>query len=190
MPQNIVIFASGEGSNAENLMRYFEGNLKVRVRLLFTSKSDAGVVEKAYAFGVPVIVLEKDKFYKGNYYVELLRLLPADLIILAGFLWKVPDFFVKAFEKRIINIHPSLLPKFGGKGMFGDTIHKAVLEQGECESGITIHYVNNEYDKGVIIKQERFTIEATETLMSLKEKIHRLEMETLPLVAERLINEM
>lgn len=187
MPKNLILFASGAGSNAENLMQHFNGNIKVRVRLVFVSRSDAGVVEKAYKHGIPVIFLEKEKFYESNTYLELLQLLPAHLIVLAGFLWKVPDNLVNAFDKKIINIHPSLLPKYGGKGMYGDHVHTAVLEQGETESGITIHYVNNEYDKGSVIEQVRCNVEPGETLTSLKEKIHRLEMETLPGVVERLL---
>lgn len=188
MPKNIIIFASGRGSNAENLMRYFNGHLKARIRMVVTNKAEAEVVKKAEKFGVPVLVLDKNDFYQSDKYVQLFKLLPADLIVLAGFLWMVPENLIKAFPDRIINLHPSLLPKYGGKGMYGDHVHKAVMESKETQSGITIHYVNEEYDKGAIIHQAQCDILPEDTIEQLKEKIHCLEQEHLPLAVEKILS--
>jgi phosphoribosylglycinamide formyltransferase-1 len=185
---NIAIFSSGEGTNTENLIQYFAGSTKVKITWVITNKEDAGVVARAakHRKGIQLIsnyVLENyaDKF------VEFLKLERIDLIILAGFLLKIPKELILAYPNRIINLHPSLLPKFGGKGMYGTHVHKAVLAAQEKESGISIHFVNEEYDTGELILQEKCLIEERETPESLVVKIHTLEHKFFPIAIERIL---
>ncbi len=185
---NAAIFASGEGSNAENLMNYFVNDSRIKIKLVIASRDDAGVVAKAEKYRKTVQIISKDAL--NNYtdkIIEFLKGEKIDLIILAGFLLKIPEAFVAAFPNKIVNLHPSLLPKYGGKGMYGLNVHKAVIESKEKESGITIHYVNSEYDKGEIILQAKCTISDSETPESLSQKIHGLEYEYFPKAIEKLL---
>jgi phosphoribosylglycinamide formyltransferase-1 len=185
---NAAIFASGEGTNAENLMCFFANDPRIRIKLVITNRDDAGVVAKAEKYRKTIQIISKDAL--NNYtdkIIEFLKTEKIDLIILAGFLLKIPDAFIEAFPNKIVNIHPSLLPKYGGKGMYGANVHKAVLGNKEKESGITIHYVNNEYDKGEIILQEKCAISDDESHESLAKKIHDLEHKFFPLAIEKLL---
>jgi phosphoribosylglycinamide formyltransferase-1 len=185
---NIAIFASGEGTNAEKLIQHFAGNSKVRISWIVTNKEDAGVVEKAAKYRKGVQILSR--YVLENYtekFIEFLKLEKIDLIVLAGFLLKMPEKIVAAYPYRIINLHPALLPKFGGKGMYGMNVHKAVIEAKEKESGISVHFVNEEYDKGELILQEKCVIEENETPETLAQKIHALEHKFFPVAVERVI---
>ncbi len=187
---NVAIFASGEGTNAENLFHYFKNDMRIKIKLVVTSSDTAGVIAKAEAHKKTVQLISKTSL--NEYSAQIIEFLKAEninLIVLAGFLLKIPADFVKAFPNQIINIHPSLLPKYGGKGMFGAHVHKAVVDNKENESGITIHYVNEEYDKGAFILQEKCSIDDNETVESLQQKIRKLELEHLPKAIEKIISE-
>lgn len=182
---NAAIFASGEGTNAENLFQYFANDSRIKIKLVVTNKDTAGVIARAEKYKKNVQLISKSSL--ENYsekFIEFLKVEKIDLIILAGFLVKIPDSFIKAFPNKIINIHPSLLPKYGGKGMHGSHVHEAVIANKETESGITVHYVNEEYDKGEIILQAKCTVEPNETPDSLSKKIRALEFEFLPKAVE------
>jgi len=185
---NAAIFASGEGTNAENLFRYFANDPRIRIKLVVTNKDNAGVIARAEKYKKNVQIVSKAAL--ENYteqLIEFLKVEKIDLIVLAGFLLKMPDAFIKAFPNRIINLHPALLPKFGGKGMYGMNVHKAVIESGDKESGITIHYVDEEYDRGDIIFQAKCKVDEGETPESLYQKIQQLEFEYLPKAVERFL---
>jgi len=185
---NAAIFASGEGTNAENLFRHFQNDPRIRIKMLFTNKDDAGVVARAEAYKKNVQIISKKAL--ESYTAQLIEFLQTekiDLIILAGFLLKIPEAIVKAFPGKIVNIHPSLLPMYGGQGMYGMRVHEAVVAAGETESGITIHFVNEEYDKGEIILQARCSLEPGETAESLSKKVRALEFEHFPLAIEKLL---
>jgi phosphoribosylglycinamide formyltransferase-1 len=185
---NAAIFASGEGTNAENLITYFKNDTRIKFKLVITNRDDAGVVKRAEDHKKTVQIISKEAL--ANYtdqIIEFLRTEKIDLIILAGFLLKIPEKLVKAFPEKIINIHPSLLPKFGGKGMYGSNVHKAVIEAKETESGITIHFVNEEYDKGRVLMQAKCTVDPTDTPETLSKKIHALEYEYFPQAIEKLL---
>lgn len=185
---NAAIFASGGGTNAENLIKYFANDTRIKIKLIFTNNENAGVVARAEKYKKNVQIISKDSLnHYANQLIDFLKAEKIDLIILAGFLLKIPEPIVKAFPKKIINIHPSLLPKFGGKGMHGMNVHRAVIDSGDTESGITIHYVNEEYDKGEIILQAKCGIEKSDTPESLAAKIHELEMENFPKAIEKLL---
>ena len=174
-PIHIAIFASGAGSNARKIIEYFENKgLHIKVSLIVCNVPGAGVLEIAEEKGIPSLMINKSDF-AANGYVESLKNAGIDFIVLAGFLWKVPEVLVRAYPKAIINIHPALLPKYGGKGMYGARVHEAVFEAGEKESGITIHWVNEHYDEGAIIFQAKCSIDASDTPTSLAYKIHALE---------------
>jgi phosphoribosylglycinamide formyltransferase-1 len=186
---NIAVFASGEGSNAENLFRFFSTSTKVKIKLVVTNNENAGIVEKAERYKKNLQIISKTSL--NNYtdqFIDFLQTEKVDLIVLAGFLLKVPEKLVKAFPGRIVNIHPALLPKFGGKGMYGMHVHKAVLEAGEKESGITVHFVDEEYDNGDIILQERCEITPDDTPESLAVKVHQLEYEYFPKAVQRVVD--
>lgn len=173
--KHIAIFASGTGSNAAVIMNHFANHPEVHVALVVSSKAEALVLEKARQAMVPSIVLEKKSFLHTKELLSVLESYAIDTIILAGFLWHIPSYLIQAFQNKIVNIHPSLLPKFGGKGMYGHHVHEAVLAAGELISGITIHFVNEHYDEGEIIFQANCPIDAGETPDSLATKIHALE---------------
>jgi phosphoribosylglycinamide formyltransferase 1 len=183
-----AIFASGEGSNAENLIRYFKNDSRIKIKLVVTNRDDAGVIKRAEDHKKTVQIISKEAL--NNYteqIIEFLQTEKIDLIILAGFLLKIPEKMVKAFPDKIINIHPSLLPKYGGKGMFGMHVHEAVIHNRETESGITIHLVNEEYDKGKILLQAKCKVEANDTPQTLAQKIHELEYRYFPEAVEQLL---
>ena len=185
---NAAIFASGEGTNAENLFNYFLNDSRIKFKLVVTNREDAGVVQRAEKYKKNVQIVSKAAL--ENYtdqLIEFFKVEKIDLIILAGFLLKMPEKFIKAFPNKIINIHPSLLPKYGGKGMYGHHVHEAVIANEEKESGITIHFVNEEYDKGEVILQAKCLIDEKESPDSLSKKIRQLEFEYLPKAIERFL---
>lgn len=186
--KNIAIFASGEGTNAENLFNYFNNDKRVKIKLVVTNKDTAGVIARAEKYKKNVQIISKTALEEYTpQIIEFLKTESIDLIVLAGFLLKIPEQFVKAFPNQIINIHPSLLPKFGGKGMHGSHVHEAVINAQEKESGITVHFVNEEYDKGEIILQAKCDVSDGETPESLSKKIRQLEFECLPKAIETLL---
>jgi phosphoribosylglycinamide formyltransferase-1 len=185
--KRLAIFASGSGTNAEKIMQFFKDHSSGMVSLVLSNKKDAKVLERAARFGVPIRVFDRHEFYETDRILELLLNMKIDLIILAGFLWLVPENLIEAFPNRIINIHPALLPKYGGKGMYGARVHEAVIEAGDEESGITIHYVNPRYDEGKIIFQVKCKVEPEDDADSLAMKIHQLEYDYFPKVIENLI---
>lgn len=187
--QHIAIFASGAGSNALKIIQHFQDNTEIKIALIVCNKPNAGVLKIADDYHIPTLLIEKEAFFKGNAYVPELKKHDINFIVLAGFLWKVPDTLIKHFENKIINIHPALLPKYGGKGMYGMNVHQAVIDNQETESGITIHYVNNHYDEGEMIFQAKCLISQNDTPESLAEKIHQLEHKHFPLVIEDLLKQ-
>jgi phosphoribosylglycinamide formyltransferase-1 len=186
--KNIILFASGNGTNAENICRYFEHSSHVKVAALFCNKPDAKVVERMKPFHVPVHIFDKEQFTDEAYFMSILRQYDPSLIVLAGFLWLMPGYLIDHFSGMIVNIHPALLPKFGGKGMYGHHVHEAVLASAEKRHGITIHYVNKQFDEGKTIFQESFELENRDDLASISEKIAQLEMKHFPEVIEQLLN--
>ncbi len=185
----IAVFASGSGSNAENLVEYFNKTVEKEVALILTNNPKAYVLERAKRLGVATEVFDREDLKKGKV-LEALREHDIDFIVLAGFLWLMPAEIVRAYKGRIVNIHPALLPKYGGKGMYGLHVHRAVIENGEKESGITIHYVNEEYDKGDIIFQARCPVLPDDTPESLQERVHALEYEHYPRVVDKVIESL
>jgi len=185
--QKIVVFASGAGSNAKKIIEYFQGHKLINVSLILCNKPGAGVLKIAEQAGIPTLLIEKEKFFRGNAYIDELKESGIGFIVLAGFLWKIPDALIKAFPGKIINIHPALLPNYGGKGMYGGFVHEAVITNKDKESGITIHYVDEHYDHGDIIFQARCTIEEGDTPEMLAKKIHLLEHEYYPKVIEKTV---
>jgi phosphoribosylglycinamide formyltransferase-1 len=185
--KNIAIMASGSGTNAENIIRFFRTNPEINVRLVLTNKADAYVLNRAHSFNIETVVFNRAQFYESDEIVNILLEKEIDLVVLAGFLWLIPESLVKAFDGSIVNIHPALLPNYGGKGMYGKRVHQSVIENNESESGITIHLVNEKYDDGDIIFQERCKIEPGETPESLADKVHDLEYKYFPIVIEKLL---
>ena len=182
----IVLFASGSGTNVENIVRYFQSHSEVEITFVFTNKKEARVLDRCKELEVSAAYLSKEAL-KSTAFLAMLQQLNPDLIVLAGYLLKIPEPWIAAFQERIINIHPALLPKFGGKGMYGAHVHEAVIAAGEKESGITIHYVNEHYDEGTIIAQYAVEISPQDTPSSLAEKIHGLEHAYYPKVIEKLL---
>lgn len=187
--KNIAIFASGSGSNAEKIMEYFQSNDAIQVKLILTNNADAGVIARAAKFDVPVEVFNRAQFSKSDEVLTILKEQQIDWVILAGFLWLVPGNMVDAFPNRIINIHPALLPNYGGKGMYGYHVHEAVIAAKEKQSGITIHYVNSRYDEGATIAQFTCEVSADDTPDSLAQKIHKLEHAHFPVEIEKAIKQ-
>jgi phosphoribosylglycinamide formyltransferase 1 len=185
--KNIVVFASGSGSNAENIIRTLNANGGAKVSWVAVNRPDAYVLKRAEALKVNTMVFDKNAFYHTDEVLNFLNDCQPDLIVLAGFLWLVPSKIVKLFQKRIINIHPALLPKYGGKGMFGEHVHQAVIANKETESGITIHYVNEQYDEGDVIFQAKCAIGPHDDAAALASKIHDLEYEHFPKVVLKLL---
>jgi len=185
--KRIAIFASGTGSNAQKILSHFKTSNKIDVALIVSNKTNAGVLNFAKEYSVPTLIIDREKFLKGDSYVPELQAAKIDWIILAGFLWKIPVSLLNHWEKRIINIHPALLPKYGGKGMYGEAVHRAVLAANEKESGITIHYVDEQYDHGATIFQATCSVLSTDLVENLAEKIHALEHLHYPVVIEKVI---
>ncbi|HWC53553.1 MAG TPA: phosphoribosylglycinamide formyltransferase [Chitinophagaceae bacterium] len=183
----LAIFASGTGSNAQKIIDHFRNLPDIKIALIVCNKPDAGVLKIAAKENIPTLLIEKEKFFRGNSYVDELKQKKIDWIILAGFLWKIPDALIHTFPEKIINIHPALLPKYGGKGMYGQKVHEAVLANQEKESGITIHYVDNLYDHGKIIFQAKCEVLPDDTADSLAQRIHALEHAYYPHIIEKLV---
>ncbi len=187
--KKIAIFASGSGTNAENISRFFMKNDTARVVLILSNKKDATVHHRAASLNIPSVSFTREDFYENGRVRQILSDYKIDYIVLAGFLLLVPPGLISDFPRRIVNIHPALLPGYGGKGMYGMHVHRSVIENGEKESGITIHFVNNHYDEGNIIFQARCEISPDDNPESLAEKIHKLEYSFYPEIIERLIME-
>ena len=190
MKKRIAIFASGSGSNAQKLMEHFKKHQEAEVVIVLTNNPEAYVIQRADNFEIPTHIFDKHEFIETNDIVNLLKNLQIDLIVLAGFLWLIPNNLLEEFPNQIINIHPALLPKFGGKGMYGDRIHRTILEAGEVENGITIHFVNEKFDEGEIIYQSRFKIGKNDTLETIKFKGQQLEHLHYPRIIENLIQKI
>ena len=189
MPDNnIIIFASGAGSNAHEIINYFKKNKQTKITLIVCNNPKAGVLQIAANEQIPVLLIQRDQFKQTGYLSEIEKYDPK-LIVLAGFLWMIPEVLVNRFPEKIINIHPALLPAYGGKGMYGSAVHKAVVESNEKESGITIHYVDDKYDHGRTIFQAKCALDENETPESLAKKIHALEHKYYPVVIERVLND-
>ena len=182
----IVLFASGSGTNAENIIRHFKATKTASVEAVFTNKADAQVIQRAEKYQVPSQVFSKNDLETGKVLQEI-NIIQPDLIVLAGFLLKFPETIVSAYPDKIINIHPALLPKYGGKGMYGMHVHQAVVENKESKTGITIHYVNENYDEGNIIFQKEVAVLISDTPEVVAAKIHELEHDHFPAVIEKLI---
>ena len=190
MKKRIAIFASGSGSNAQKIMEYFKKHQDAEIAIVLTNNPEAYVLQRADNFEIPSHIFDKQEFYKTDDIVKLLKNLQIDLVVLAGFLWLIPENLLKAFPNKIINIHPALLPKYGGKGMYGDRVHQAILDAGEEESGITIHFINEHFDEGEPIHQSRFKIEKGDDLEMIKFKGQQLEHLHYPKVVEQLLKKM
>lgn len=186
---NIAIFVSGNGTNCENIIKHFNGSKSPnKVALVVSNRADAYALVRATKLGVPTKVLQKEELKSSETLLALLDHFSIDFIALAGFMQMIPDFLVDAFPQRIINIHPSLLPKYGGKGMWGHHVHEAVKAAGEKETGITIHYVSKICDGGTIIAQYQTSLSPNDTVADIEEKIHKLEKEYFPITIEKLLN--
>lgn len=190
LKKRIAIFASGSGSNAQKIMEYFKNSESVEVGLVLTNNPEAYVLQRADNFEIPAHIFDKQEFTQSNKIIELLHSHAIDLIVLAGFLWLVPQNLLAAFNNKIINIHPSLLPKYGGKGMYGDKVHLEVIKNQETESGVSIHFVNQHFDEGEIIHQSHFKIEKKDDLEMIKFKGRQLEHLHYPKVIESLLKKM
>lgn len=190
MKKRIAIFASGSGSNAQKIMEHFKKHTDAEVAIVLTNNPEAYVLQRADNFEIPTHIFDKHEFYETDDVVDLLKNLNIDLLVLAGFLWLVPDNMLANYPKRIINIHPALLPKYGGKGMYGDRVHKEVLANGDEESGISIHYVNEHFDSGEIIYQARFKIEKNDDLELVKFKGQQLEHQYFPKIIEQVLKKI
>jgi phosphoribosylglycinamide formyltransferase-1 len=188
--RNIAIFASGSGTNAENIIRYFSNKNSAKVTLVLSNKRQALVLKRAEALNIPSLFFDQNDFYVTGKVSDLLEKYGIDFIVLAGFLWLVPEKIIEKYHGKIINIHPALLPSYGGKGMYGEVVHKSVIANRDSESGITIHFVNNRYDEGDIIFQARCKVDPDDTPESLAQKVHALEYVHFPQVIEKLILEM
>lgn len=188
--KKIAIFASGSGSNAQKIIEHFNEKSVAKVDIVLSNKRDAFVLERARNFHIPTVVFSRAEFYQSDTIIQLLTDRQIDLIVLAGFLWLVPDNLLRKFPQRIINIHPALLPAYGGKGMYGDKVHESVIANREIFSGITIHYINERYDEGDIIFQAKCSIDGSDDAHSLAEKIHALEHIHFPRVIEEEVTKL
>lgn len=186
--QKLAIFASGSGTNAENIIKYFQNKQQIRVSCICCNNPDAFVIQRAKKYDIDVLTFSKEEFYNSTQVIDYLRRLDIGWIILAGFLWLVPEYLIDAFQNRILNIHPALLPKYGGKGMYGIRVHQAVIDNNEKQSGITIHIIDREYDKGKLIFQTTCPVLPEDTPVSLAEKVHRLEYYYYPKIIEKIVS--
>ena len=186
--KRIVIFASGSGTNAENLIKFFHNSGNASVIQVLTNNPHAKVLERAKHLKVSALSFNRIAFSKTNDVLNILKASKPDIIILAGFLWKFPEHIINEFPNKVINVHPALLPKYGGKGMYGMHVHNAIVENNETETGITIHYVNEHYDEGAIIFQAKCSVNSIDNAEDVANKIHKLEMEHFPKVVEELLS--
>lgn len=184
---NIAVFASGNGSNAENIFRYFQHHASIRVSCLLSNKQDAFVLERAKQWNIPTYTFNKTDLYENGKVAEILQKKQIDWIVLAGFLWLIPAWMIEQYPQRILNIHPALLPQYGGKGMYGMKVHRAVWENKETCTGITIHYVNAFYDEGEIVFQAKTQISPEDTPETIAQKVHQLEYKYFPAIIEQTI---
>lgn len=184
---HIAVFASGQGSNARNIAKYFQHHPTIEVSLLLSNKSNSGIPDISTDFSIPHVIFNRDEFYVKNDVLDILHQYKIKYVVLAGFLWLVPEKLVKAFPERIINIHPSLLPAFGGKGMYGMNVHTAVKESGATSTGITIHLVNEEYDKGQVLFQASTNVTDSDSPEDIAHKVHELEYQHFPNVIEKYV---
>jgi phosphoribosylglycinamide formyltransferase 1 len=189
MSQNLIIFASGSGSNAQAIIDFFRNDPEVKIRLIACNKPQAGVLNIASHEGIPTLIIEKERFFRGNGYINELKALDPSLIILAGFLWKLPTALVQAFPGKIINIHPALLPKYGGKGMYGHFVHEAVKASGDLQTGITIHQVDEHYDNGTFLFQAVTDIEPDDSPETIAKKVLQLEHRHFPRIIQDLLRQ-
>jgi len=187
MITRLAIMASGNGTNAQQIMEYFSSNSRIRIELVLCNNPKALVLERAKKMKIPAIQFNRRDFYDTRHVLDILSVQGIDWIILAGFLWLIPDHILSAYPNRIINIHPALLPKYGGKGMYGVKVHETVIQNGEKESGITIHYVNKHYDEGPVIFQEKCQVLTDDTPETLAARVHELEYKWYPEIIERTI---
>ena len=187
---NVAIFVSGSGTNCENIIRYFKDSAQVKIRLVVSNKADAYALVRAQNQGIPTTVITKQDFNDRQTMMSLLKEYDIQFIVLAGFLLIVPNFLIEAYDRRMINIHPALLPKYGGKGMYGHHVHEAVKAAGETETGMTVHYVSNVCDGGEIIAQFRTPLSPDDTPDDIAHKEHLLEMEHFPRVIEQIIDSL
>ncbi len=185
--KKIVIFASGTGSNALKIIEHFKKKSVGKVVLVVSNKKNAAVLDKAQQHNIPTLIINRTSFYKSESFLEVLKEYEADLLVLAGFLWLVPAYLVKAYPQKIVNIHPALLPKFGGKGMYGMNVHRAVYEAKETQTGITIHYVNEQYDEGAIIFQATCALTPEDLPEDISSKIRVLEHGNFPRIIEEIV---
>jgi len=190
MGVSLAILASGSGTNAENIARFFKNHGNIEVRLILSNNAEAGVLARADRLGIPTRTFSRSQFENPDFMLPVMRNSEIDLIVLAGFLWLIPSYLVESYSNRIINIHPALLPAYGGKGMYGDHVHRAVIGAQEKKSGITIHYVNEKYDEGAIIAQFECEIMPEDTPESLAKKIHKLEYAHFPEVIESVAKQL
>ena len=185
--KNIAIIASGSGTNAENIIRYFAESTFVRIAIVLSNKLDAGVHERAKNFGIPSLTFPNSEFKEGTVVLKKLKDYDIDVVVLAGFLAMVSPTIINMYNNKIINIHPSLLPKFGGKGMYGHYVHEAVCAAKETKTGITIHYINERYDEGTVIFQAECPVSPTDTPKDVATKVHELEYKYYPYIIEKLL---
>ena len=188
--KKVALFASGSGSNVQNISEYFATNPHVKINLILSNNPNAFVLERAKKLGIQTHVFTRDSFYNTHEIIKVLEKAQTDFIVLAGFLWLIPQYLIQAYPNKIINIHPALLPKYGGKGMYGSKVHEAVINNKEKESGITIHYVNEQYDEGSIIFQARCMVKPDDSPESVAKRIHELEYEYYPKIIEQLIMQL
>lgn len=186
-PFKIAVFASGSGTNAEEIFKYFKNHPQITVALLLSNRPDAYALQRAKNHGVQTFVFDRQQFKEGTLITDTLKRSGITHLVLAGFLWLIPDYLISAYPDRIVNIHPALLPKYGGKGMYGDRVHEAVKTSGDLETGITIHLVNDRYDEGKILFQARCAVSGNQTPEEIAACVHKLEHEHYPHVIERWI---
>lgn len=184
---NIAIFGSGNGSNAQRISEYFTDNKEIKIATFVTNKKDAYIIERAKNLEIPCRIFDRNDFYHSDNVIDYLKEMQIDIVVLAGFLWLVPENILQSYPRRVINIHPALLPLYGGKGMYGMNVHRAVIDNKEVESGITIHFVDEKYDEGTTIFQAKCNITPDDTAETLAQKIHLLEYEHFPKVIEQVI---
>lgn len=185
--KKLALFASGNGTNVQQIAEYFKSNPHVEISLVLTNNPKARVLNRAKNLGLPSLIFSREDLYNSSKILNILKEKNIDLIVLAGFLWLIPNNLIRAYRDKIINIHPALLPEYGGKGMYGHHVHEAVIKNKEKKSGITIHYVNEKYDDGQIIFQATVEIDKQDTPGSLAEKIHLLEKKYFPKVIEEVL---
>jgi phosphoribosylglycinamide formyltransferase-1 len=185
--KHIAIFATGGGSNAQKIIEHFENHDKVKVSLVISNKKTAGVLERAVDKNIPTLIISREEFYQTENILQKLHTFQIDFIVLAGFLWLMPTYLVKSYVNKVVNIHPALSPKYGGKGMYGMNVHRAVHAAEEEESGMTIHYVNEHYDEGTIIFQAKCSLQSTDSSEDIAKKVLQLEHQHYPRVIESII---